>query len=167
MSRSVAEGVEALLSKIIAIIALVILPLNLTYWYRSHSHPVRYRFDLTLYKSLDVYLRNGVCSLHLLSMPTRTASKSEFETSLHHQFAPTQASFFLSSRQQGALRFTWVIFPFWLASLMLTGLGALPIVGGPVLRWWRQRRGRCLFCGYDLTGNRSGRCSECGGPARP
>ncbi len=25
----------------------------------------------------------------------------------------------------------------------------------------RQRRGQCLYCGYDLIGNRSGRCPEC------
>ncbi len=32
--------------------------------------------------------------------------------------------------------------------------------------WWRDRRpigaGRCQNCGYDLTGNISGRCPECG-----
>lgn len=152
-----------MISKIIAIIALVILPLNLTFWYRSHSRPVRYRFDVTHYKSLDVYLKNGVCTLHLLSMPTRTAAKTEFETSLRYNPAPTQASFFLSSSQQGPFRFTWLIFPFWVATLGLIGLGTMPIVRGPVLRWWRMRRGRCLYCGYDLTGNRSGRCPECGG----
>ena len=37
-----------------------------------------------------------------------------------------------------------------------------------VLLWYRDRRrvapGRCLRCEYDLTGNRSGICSECGEP---
>jgi hypothetical protein len=32
--------------------------------------------------------------------------------------------------------------------------------------WWRDRRrrplGHCQQCGYDLTGNVSGRCPECG-----
>jgi hypothetical protein len=27
---------------------------------------------------------------------------------------------------------------------------------------WRQRQGLCLYCGYDLRGNRSGVCPECG-----
>ena len=31
----------------------------------------------------------------------------------------------------------------------------------------RIRRGRCLVCGYDLTGNTSGVCPECGSAARP
>ena len=149
-------------SKIIALVALILLPLNITFWYRSHAHPVRYRFDVTLYKSLDVYLKEGVCGLHLLSMPTKTASKSEFETPLGYNAAPNQASFFLSSTQQGPFRFTWLVFPFWVVSLSLAGLGMMPIARGPALRWWRRRRGRCLFCGYDLTGNRSGRCPECG-----
>ena len=32
---------------------------------------------------------------------------------------------------------------------------------GFLRRRWR-REGRCLRCGYDLTGNVSGRCPECG-----
>lgn len=28
-------------------------------------------------------------------------------------------------------------------------------------RWWRQHRGRCVICGYDLTGI-DGMCPECG-----
>ncbi len=29
----------------------------------------------------------------------------------------------------------------------------------------RKRAGHCEKCGYDLTGNTSGKCPECGGPA--
>jgi hypothetical protein len=29
-------------------------------------------------------------------------------------------------------------------------------------RWRRRRKGLCVKCGYDLTGNESGVCSECG-----
>ena len=32
----------------------------------------------------------------------------------------------------------------------------------PMRRWRRKRRGLCLDCGYDLTGNASGACPECG-----
>jgi hypothetical protein len=30
------------------------------------------------------------------------------------------------------------------------------------LRAWRSRAGLCVSCGYDLTGNTSGVCPECG-----
>ena len=51
---------------------------------------------------------------------------------------------------------------------VLTGcLSILPViwladslVGGPMYRRRKQRR--CLLCGYDLTGNVSGVCPECG-----
>jgi hypothetical protein len=65
-----------------------------------------------------------------------------------------------------------------------TRFGALTVAAmaaaGAVLRcwaWWcgarpgrvwvrRQLRGQCPACGYDLTGNVSGVCPECGTPAR-
>lgn len=37
---------------------------------------------------------------------------------------------------------------------------------GPLRRYKRYRNGRCTKCGYDLTGNSSGICSECGSPVR-
>lgn len=35
---------------------------------------------------------------------------------------------------------------------------------GPLRLWKRRRKGWCLECGYDLKGNVSGICSECGQP---
>lgn len=48
-----------------------------------------------------------------------------------------------------------VAFPFGVCA-------AVPLFRGPVRRWHRARRGLCVRCGYDLTGNISGVCSECG-----
>ncbi len=55
-------------------------------------------------------------------------------------------------------RVLYIAFPFWLA---------LALVGVPTaVLWWPVRRrklpGHCQKCGYDLTGNVSGRCPECG-----
>jgi hypothetical protein len=52
--------------------------------------------------------------------------------------------------------------PAWIC-LLAMGLPATVL-------WWRDRRARpgyCPSCGYDLTGNVSGRCPECGVSTRP
>jgi len=67
-------------------------------------------------------------------------------------------------------------------SLILVFLVSAIVLGGAILAlvaWWSQRhtdkrgteprkmterreRGECVICGYDLKGNLSGRCPECG-----
>lgn len=56
----------------------------------------------------------------------------------------------------------WLKVPFWTLSLALL----IPTL----LLWWRDRPfppGHCRNCGYNLTGNVSGRCPECGAPVPP
>ena len=57
--------------------------------------------------------------------------------------------------------------------LLVLGLLAIPLAVAillivPATMWWRERprfpRGHCQTCGYDLTGNVSGICPECGEP---
>ncbi len=50
------------------------------------------------------------------------------------------------------------------AALLLIAVGsrAIPLILGPFKRSRRGRNRLCAKCGYDLTGNESGRCSECG-----
>ena len=38
----------------------------------------------------------------------------------------------------------------------------LVFIRGPLRRWRRRKRGLCIRCGYNLEGNVSGVCSECG-----
>ena len=48
----------------------------------------------------------------------------------------------------------WPLWPVFLAAAVPT-----------TLLWWRDRhypKGHCQTCGYDLTGNISGVCPECG-----
>ena len=44
----------------------------------------------------------------------------------------------------------------------LAAYPTLTFILGPFRRWRRRRRGLCTACGYNLTGNASGVCSECG-----
>lgn len=55
--------------------------------------------------------------------------------------------------------------PFWVVvALPLLGAGmlAVPDIWRFARRRRRMNRGACVHCGYDLTGNASGMCSECG-----
>jgi hypothetical protein len=148
--------------KIVAVVALVILPLNISFWHRSYKEPMRYRWDATPYKSLTVYLHHGVFGTHILTMPTLTAIRSESTAALRSNAIPNNASFLLTSSLIGPYRHTWIAFPLWLPAGILAFGGALPIVQGPLRRYWRQKRGLCTYCGYDLRGTRSGVCPECG-----
>jgi hypothetical protein len=67
----------------------------------------------------------------------------------------------------GTLSGFWLITTFVYIPLVSIPLLVL-LLGVPAtaLLWWldRQRPGFCRECGYDLTGNVSGRCPECGTP---
>ncbi len=51
--------------------------------------------------------------------------------------------------------------PCWLLTLLLGAYPTIALIRGQ-LRRRRARTGHCLKCGYDLTGNVSGVCPECG-----
>lgn len=54
------------------------------------------------------------------------------------------------------------IFPVWAPIVVLMGYPVVRLMRGPLRTYCRRRRGLCLGCGYDLTGNMGGRCPECG-----
>ena len=69
---------------------------------------------------------------------------------------------FIVSVEHGIYRTIAVRIPVW---QLVVAFLALPIllVGWPAARRWRRRRrGQCEACGYNLTGNVSGVCPECG-----
>ena len=47
-------------------------------------------------------------------------------------------------------------------SFLLALMGGYVVASPSLLRYWRRKRGLCQTCGYDLTGNVSGTCPECG-----
>ena len=48
------------------------------------------------------------------------------------------------------------------AVALLATYPTIAFIRGPLRRWRRRKRGECLNCGYNLTGNVTGVCSECG-----
>jgi hypothetical protein len=56
----------------------------------------------------------------------------------------------------------------WILRIPLLGISCLlavyPIANAPLRRRRRRKRGECVKCAYDLTGNTSGVCPECGTP---
>lgn len=52
--------------------------------------------------------------------------------------------------------------PLWLPFLVLAAYPTIALFRGPVRSWHRRRWGYCVECRYDLTGNVSGVCPECG-----
>jgi hypothetical protein len=60
------------------------------------------------------------------------------------------------------LRSVSVYFPSWLVLMLFAAYPTIAFIRGPLWRWRRRRKGLCVKCGYDLTGNVSGVCPECG-----
>ncbi|UCC31604.1 MAG: hypothetical protein JSU86_04855 [Phycisphaerales bacterium] len=54
--------------------------------------------------------------------------------------------------------------PLWLPFILFATYPTVAFVHGPVRRYRRRRKGLCIRCGYNLTGNMSGVCPECGEP---
>ena len=151
-----------MITRILALFCAIALPISAGLWYRSHSQPSQRRFDLTLYKSVWLYLSDGVCAMNVLSMPNKTPSRSFFRSSFNHKAIATQGRFTLSTKVQGLNRLTWVVFPMWLPTGLLALTLTASMLRGPARVWVRKRRGCCTYCGYSLFGNRTGRCPECG-----
>jgi hypothetical protein len=53
----------------------------------------------------------------------------------------------------------------WYAVVLFTAAGPLLRLRSALTARRRAKRGWCARCGYDLTGNESGACPECGGAA--
>jgi len=92
-------------------------------------------------------------------------------TSLHYDGAVLLPPFWQGSFDFGGLRYrastgAWqyvnLSSPSWLAGGLLALYPSFVFLRPPIRRRIRRRRGWCLWCGYDLTGNVTGMCSECG-----
>jgi len=103
----------------------------------------------------EVHLGNAALQVTKYQPPTKVVSPSELQVST----SPSPRFLFdLPSIRFFPPSAYFVRFPIWILVLVT----AIPTAW----LWHRDRRrirpGCCLRCGYDLTGNTSGVCSECG-----
>ena len=59
-------------------------------------------------------------------------------------------------------RYRAVELPLWFPLLIFSIYPIAAFIRGPYRRYRRKNKGLCLKCGYDLQGNVSGICPECG-----
>jgi hypothetical protein len=57
--------------------------------------------------------------------------------------------------------------PFWFPLFLFAAYPVIAFIRGPLTRRYRRKHGLCPHCGYNLTGNTTGICPECGKPPAP
>lgn len=77
-------------------------------------------------------------------------------------FAGFGWSRFVMPYQGGRVLNRSLYMPAWAPVVLFAAYPTIAFIRGPLRRWRRGRKGLCVKCGYDLTGNTSGVCPECG-----
>ena len=137
---------------------LVACGLLLLAWGLSLQWSVRYASDWNSLAVESVCVSRGRLLVCRITNPTRPDRWEEGWRVYSPGFPPS----WLPGRGTASGTFgtlAYVSIPLWCFLLA----AAIPVG----LIWYRGRRippGRCQNCGYDLTGNTSGRCPECGEP---
>ena len=145
-------------------------------FYNASDRPYLYclqgefRLNVRLQFMVNSY-RRGSLAVEYSSLPTRGWFSSTAQTislpgcSIYTvQRCPIQLSS-SSGPPPGTLyqQAGWIIVTPLLFIAFLFGLyPAIAFVRGPLRRSRRRRKGLCVGCAYDLTGNVSGTCPECG-----
>ena len=73
-------------------------------------------------------------------------------------------SHFMWMPAQGSGSYLGFVLSLWAPLILFAIYPTIAFTRGLLRRYRRRRKGLCLKCGYDLTGNVTGVCSECGQP---
>ncbi len=87
---------------------------------------------------------------------------SDATTSGHWHWQKGDFYFSMTRMRNGGLMLTYAYVPFWFLLGVFAAWPVFCFLHGPLRRWHRYRNDRCTQCGYNLTGNVSGDCPECG-----
>ena len=117
-----------------------------------------YWTPMTMYHSTDRH------SLRLQSQGGRLALLYDGDA---EEFSPRNGTvnfigFTYSAKQVTGWQYLELSGPGWLIALLPGVYPTVLAFRGPLRRRRRRKRGECVTCGYSLTGNVSGVCSECG-----
>lgn len=85
-----------------------------------------------------------------------------WRTAPRQYFSPRVAGFAYAHHQTTNQEYRSVRIPYWALLLLFVTYPTVAFIRGPLRRYRRRKKGLCVACGYDLTGNESGVCSECG-----
>jgi len=128
--------------------------------------------DGTLYAGHRKFLAGWICDGHcaLVGMTTNARDERRFADELLKRCcrelrrSPEWCRSFRFKKTALGAGKSMVILVFTLAfpTVLSAAYPMVVLVRGPLLRCYRSRRGCCAFCGYNLTGNQSGVCPECG-----
>ena len=149
----------------------------------GHWRPTQFEFDLSTKTWLNVRSKSGLCSIAMFSEERPTLPPADW-VDVGPDNVPVE--FFKRAVRSGWLMefggpsfdrrrhlsfdgpagstIVWrnCIFPSWIAVALFSAYPMVAFIRGPVRRWRRRRNGWCLACGYDMQGNVSGVCPECG-----
>jgi len=182
MLRKTLVTVSVMLALVAAITGLASLRREVVFWDRQKPSPFR---KSTLNPRLRLSLSGGALRAEYIRMtldppadwsiwpgpgsmsggvgkPTRTIKNPlfEWEHTRYGDVTYRMASYSgVQTTSQGHVRI-----PLWGPMVLFLLYPAINLVRGPLRRWRRRRKGLCLRCGYDLRGNASGVCPECGLP---
>jgi hypothetical protein len=98
-------------------------------------------------------------NLHLAFARKSNGPTLERRKSIHLGVLGTFRS---ASGKAGKWRYHWIGAPLWPVVALLITYPAWAFIHGSLLRRIRLSKGCCASCGYDLTGNQTGICPECG-----
>ena len=79
-----------------------------------------------------------------------------------HYHVPFTGSAYTSTLTNGYRRLDLEVILPGPGVLAFAAYPTLAFIGGPLRRYRRRKKNLCLRCGYNLTGNTSGVCPECG-----
>lgn len=90
----------------------------------------------------------------------KQAEQREWSNMIRFGFAAPSPNVQTSPKQVPGMGY--MVFPLWVPLLLFAAYPILVFIRGPLSRRARRKRNECVHCGYNMTGNESGVCPECG-----